>query len=503
MSTPDTGAVAVPRPTERMMVDFTGEGAGHEELSWGMWEIWNAMCAQHSALPIGGRAPLAAGTGITDVADELRYLMNRFPSMRTRLRFDTTGHPTQELFDSGHIALEIYDAADTDPRHPDPQDAEKTAAAVEEAYRQREFDYAGQWPVRMAVVRWQGRPAHLVTIMHHLVSDAQGGSLMLREVQARETAPVTGMQQLEQARWQGSPAGQRQNERALRHWETVLRTIPARQLPGPTDPRTPRHWVAEFRSPALVAALPVIAARTGADLPEIRLALFAVALYRATGISPVVVRPIVNNRFRRGLSDVVCMVAQAGICVLDTEGATVDEVIEQTRRATMPTCKYAYFHPVRLRELVARIGRERGEDITMGSFFNDRSQHRPPHDDRARTVEELAHALRTARKETDFRWTLKEDNQTERFFINVDDEGDGLRFEIRIDTHYMSPAAAEALAHGMEAAAVEAALVPAEPALTLAEPALTADEAALAQDEAALAPAEAVLAPAEPVERAR
>jgi Condensation domain len=450
------GPVLSPPVAERVTVDFAGDGAGVDEMSWGMWEIWHAMEAQRTALPHGGWAPLAEGTGLADVAGELRYLMSRFPSTRTRLRFDAAGRPTQELFASGRIDLEVYDAGDGDPA--------EVAAAVERNYRGTEFDYAGAWPVRMAVVRQHGRLTHQVVITSHLVSDGEGGSIMLRELKARETAPVTGMQQLEQARWQRSPEGQRQNDRALRHWEGILRAVPARQLPGPTDPRSPRYWDGTLCSPALTAALPVIAARTGAGLPTVRLALFAVALSRVTGINPVVVRPVVNNRFRPGLADVVCMVAQAGVCALDVKDATVDQAVERALRGTMSAYKYAYFHPEGLRELIARVSRERGEDVTVGCFVNDRSTYLPPRDDRVPTAaEEPAATLRAARGATTFRWTARQDTPADRLFVSVVDGPDGPRFEIRIDTHFISPADTEALAHGMEQAAVEAALTPAAP----------------------------------------
>jgi hypothetical protein len=444
---PAAGQDRAPVPSEQVAVDFAGDGEGVEEMSWGMWEIWNAMLRQQTALPIGGRERLEPGTTMADLVEELRYLMGRFPSMRTRLVFGPDGRPTQQLFATGRITLDVHDA---DPG----TDPEEVAAAVEQRYRDTEFDYAGQWPVRMAAVRQHGVPTHLVTIMHHLVTDAFGGALMVRQAKARETGPVTGMQQLEQAGWQRSPAGQRQNERALRHWEGVLRAVPARQLPGPTDPRSPRHWTADFRSPALTAALPVVAARTGADMSAILLGLYGLALHRATGISPVVVRPIVNNRFRAGLSDVVCMVAQAGVCVLDVEGGTLEQAIEQARRGSMSAYKHAYFHPVRLVELTERVSRERGEDVSIGSFFNDRTTHRPALDALPPTAQEL----RALQAETAFTWTAQEHTQTERFFVNADDAPDGLVFEIRVDTHYISPAATEEFAYAMEAAVLEAVL---------------------------------------------
>jgi len=471
----DGAASAPPRVAERVAVDFAGEGEGVDEMSWGMWEIWHAMRAQRSALPIGGRAPLPAGATVAGVAEELRYLMTRFPSMRTRLRFDAAGRPTQELFARGAITLEVYDADEGDP--------DELAAAVERHYWHTPFDHAAQWPVRMAVVRRHGRPTHQVSVMSHLVGDAIGGMIMLREVGSRRTEPVTGMQQLEQARWQRSPAGQRQNDRALRHWEAALRSVPARQLPGPTDPREPRYWEAEFFSPALAAALPVIAGRTGTDPSAVLLALFAVGLNRATGVNPVAVRPIVNNRFRPGLADVVCMVAQAGVCVLDVGDADVGRAVERARRGAMSAYKHAYFHPERLRELVARVGRERGEDVTVGCFFNDRSTHLPPRDGRMPAAGEPAPgepvgapaaagepagtpaasgqpagALAAAGEGTVFRWTARRDTPADPLFVTVVDGPGGPRFEIRVDTRFVPPGDAEALAHGMEAAAVEAAL---------------------------------------------
>jgi acyl-CoA synthetase (AMP-forming)/AMP-acid ligase II len=448
----DDGPPAPP-PAERIPVDFAGEGEGEDEMSWGMWEIWGAMVRQESALPIGGRTALAPGTTVDDVAEELRYLMGRFPAMRTRLRFDAAGRPRQRLFATGRITLDVYDA---DPG----ADADEVAAAVEAHYTRTPFDYAGAWPVRMGVVRRHGRPAHLVTIMHHLVMDGHGGAIMLREVKARATAPATGMQQLEQARWQRSPAGRRQNERTLRFFENVLRTVAPGQLPGPTDPRTPRHWQAEFRSPALTAALPRIAARTGAGAPAVLLALFAIGLHRATGISPVVVRPVVNNRFRPALADVVCMVSQSGVCSIDVAGASTAEVVARAERASISAWKYAYYEPSDLDELIDRISRERGMDVVVGTYFNDRSTHVPAPDEALRmSDEEVAEQLRALRKETAFAWTLRQDTSSERFFVHVDDAPEGgLVFDVRMDTHYVSPAQAEEFARCMEDAAVEAAL---------------------------------------------
>jgi hypothetical protein len=166
-----------------------------------------------------------------------------------------------------------------------------------------------------------------------------------------------------------------------------------------------------------------------------------------------VVRPVVNNRFRPGLSDVVCMLAQAGVSVLDLAGATAAEAIGLARRSSMSAYKHAYFNPEHLIELIERVSRERGEDVTIGTYLNDRSTYRPSPD----APLPAAQDLRARQAETTFTWIVREDTQIERLFVHVDDGPDGLRFEIRIDTHYISPAATESFARAMEAAAIEAA----------------------------------------------
>jgi hypothetical protein len=152
------------------------------------------------------------------------------------------------------------------------------------------------------------------------------------------------------------------------------------------------------------------------------------------------------------------MVAQAGVCLLDVKDATVDQAVEQARRGALSAYKHAYFHPERMRELVARVSAERGADVTVGCFFNDLSARLSSPDSLVPTAEEWAAALRTAGSDAAFRWTGRKDIPVERLFVTVDDVPEGSRFEFRVDTHFISPAATEALARAMETAAIEAAL---------------------------------------------
>ncbi|GAA2642273.1 condensation domain-containing protein [Dactylosporangium fulvum] len=434
---------------ERVVVAFSGAGSGTGPLSWGQQDIWQAMVRQRSWLPNGAWGPLPAGTTVDDVADRLRYLMSRFPTARTRLRFDAAGRPEQVVHDTGETTLEIVDAGAADPA--------EVAEALRLQYQDADYDFVTEWPVRMAAVRHGGALTHLVVVMCHLITDGFGSQVLLDELDTRPDTPIPDLQPLEQARWQASPAGQRQNSLALRHWDGILRAMPPRRFPESADKRQPRHWRGEFTSYALAPALRTVTERTGVGSAPALLAVFAIALARVTGVNPVVVRPMVNNRFRPGLDRVVCMLAQYGLCMLDVAGASFAEALDRARRSALTTYKHAYYDPARLDELIARVVAERGDDLELPCYFNDRRG------EPTGAVPEPAR-LRAALSRGEFRWTTQQDVPFEPLIVHVDDvPGDAVRAILFMDTHVVSPGDGEALLRGLEAVAVEAALDPSAP----------------------------------------
>lgn len=445
-ATPET----LPVPAEHVSVAFSGEGSGQGALSWGQRSIWLAMLRQ-GWLSMGGRIPLPPGTTVEGVADELSFMMGRFQSLRTRLRFDAGGRPTQELSGSGEIVLEVYDAATG-------EDPAGLAAAVEAGYLRTPRDFVNEWPLRMGVVRHLGAPAFLVVITCHLVTDGAGMAVLSRETQERVSEPVAGIQGLELARWQHSPAGQRQSTVALQHLERTLRSVAPRRLPTSEDPREPRHWTGELDSQALAAVLPAISERTGADSSSILMALFAIAVSRRGLLRPAVIRPLVSNRFRPGLANAVLNLVQSGMCVFDVADRTVDDVIRQARRCFIAANKNTYFDPDGERALVERIALDQGPDTKPWSpyawgFFNDRRRSARA-EFSAMPTPELAEKLRDA---TTFRWTQKKQNPYEPLFLHLEDNGGSLQLIVEADTHHVSPADNEGLARDIEALGIAAA----------------------------------------------
>ncbi|ACU73154.1 condensation domain protein [Catenulispora acidiphila DSM 44928] len=444
----------VPVPVERVAVEFAGDGEGVAKLTWGQHEIWQSMTRQGNWLPLGGWRPVDPGTPVEAIADELAYLHSRFPSMRTLLRFDEEGRLRQELSSSGTTYLDVFDA------DPDggPEAADALATAISDHYQHLPYDLRVEWPVRMGVVRQGGEAVRLAVAMHHLALDGGGAETMLRDVATRSREKPSGLQQLEQTEWQTSAAGRRHSDRAMRHFGDILRVMPTPTFPPSGDPRRPRFWSAEYYSPALRPALAAIRERTGADPTRILFAVYGIALAHVTGVHPALFRPVIGNRFRHQLADVVCHAAQAGIVLLDVADGTVEDVIERAGPAAMNALKHSYFDPEQLNELVESTGRDRGAELDIASFLNDRRSmdSAVPAPETAVTAEEFAKVRAASR----FTWIQRRNDPVERLFLHVDDGPDAVTLTVEADTHGMSPAQIESLVREIEEVAVQAALQP-------------------------------------------
>jgi hypothetical protein len=440
-----------------MVVDFAGEGSGVAELSWGQLELLGAMQRQRTWMPLPDKQPLPAGTTLEDVAEWLRYLMNRHQVLRTRLRFPADGQPCQVLHASGEIAVDVVEAGDEDPVD--------VAQRMIDQYERHDFDLARDWPIFLAVILKDTVPAYRVITVCHIVWDAFGALEMLAELRDHEAGgtassrQITAMQPLEQARWQRSPAGQRHNDAVLRHWTQVLRQMPARRFAAPVDRGEPRHWWMEFVSPATHLAVQAIRGRTGAGSAQVILTLFLVALARVTGVNPSVTRIAVNNRFRPRLADSVSVIIQYGLCMVDVAGVRFDEALERVSRRVIATFKNAYFDPTQMTELVETIGRERGEELDIHCYYNDRrltEEQKPVAD--PPTAAEIRAALSATRFDH-----VPLSRRSERLFAAIEDAPGTFRMTLEADTWHLPRETMLVCAQAMEQTAVAAALDPTDP----------------------------------------
>lgn len=441
-----------------LLVPFHGTGAGIADLSWGQAEIWAAMRAQESSLAGGSVAPLPDGKGIDYAVSLLGYLMGRYPSFRTTLRFEPDGSVRQVLFDHGDAPLHIVDA-------PDDADPARVAEDLRQEYVQKIFDYANEWPVRMAVIRQHGTPTHLVAVHCHLAMDGGGFQNIAADlVDFNENAPPAegepAQDPLAQVEWQQGPAGQRQHATVVRHWRRLLARVATNRFGDTDDERQPRYWRVTARSPAAHVAMRAITTRVGrADTSPVLMAAVAIALAQVTGINPTVLKVVVNNRFRPGLATTASPVAQSALCAIDVGGTTFDDAVDRAWRSLIGAYLNAYYDPTRMDEAIAEIGRERGAPIDLDCFFNDRRdiagrEYTGP----APTPDDL----RAARRAT-LTWGPHSDTPSPRFYVHVIDVPDAIELLAFSDTRYLPPGDLAACLSRFEEILIDAAFDPAMP----------------------------------------
>jgi hypothetical protein len=428
--------------TERVLVAFEGDGAGIEELTWGQHHIWLEMSKTGSSLSMGATRVLSEAATLDELTEELRFYMCRYAAMRTRLLLAEGQPPKQVVAGAGEVAVEIVEAGDEDPA--------TVAEAVANRDRERLFDYADEWPVRMVVVRRHGVPTHMVMTFCHMVTDAAGGMVMFNDYMGRD--PVTGrarspvaIQPAELARRQRTDAERRRSEVSLRYWEDLIRTIPLRRFAEPAGKPDTRYWQCWFSSPAMRLALGATAERTGADTSTVLLAAFSRAMVQVTGNDPAVMRLVASNRFRPGFTDVVAPMSQFGLCAIEAAGPSFDDVVRRTRGRAMSANKHAYYDMHALGQLLETVARDRGGEVDLSVYFNDRRMQQqlpaePPDEE----------ALRASRGLTSLRWERQNRLIGPGLMLHVNDAEDAVVIFAEVDAHRVSHGDVEAILRGME-----------------------------------------------------
>ncbi|HEY0638320.1 MAG TPA: condensation domain-containing protein [Pseudonocardiaceae bacterium] len=445
---------------ERILVPFSGEGSGVEELTWGMKGMWQTMWAAGESRTMSGIDVLPPGKTVQDAADTLSFVMSRHQSLRTRLLPDGKGGARQVLSDKGEAPLEIVDAGDRDPA--------VVAEEVRDGYQSRNFDYEHEWPVRMAVIRKDGELTHAVVVYLHTSMDAFALSILMSDLAnmaAGERAePVTAVQPLELARRQRAPASRRQCEASLRHLERVMRAIPRDRFTH--NGAEPTFATVGHTSPAAYRALRLITERHRIDSSPVLLAAYAVSLTRVTGNNPFVAVLAVSNRFRPGFGDSVSPLAQVSPCVIDVADVTLGEALSRAWRAATTAYKHAYYDPDERVATLARVNAEIGP-VDLSCFFNDRRDvTRNTTGGPVPTAEEIVEAL----PRSELYWNTEPAPTRQKLYLDANDAVDAVNITASVNTSYLSKPQAEALVRGIEEVVVAMALDPAAATGVRSEP---------------------------------
>ena len=463
---------------DRVDVPFAGP-AGTAPLTWGQKAILIRMreagwresgwrregtFGRLAAFSAGFYTAEPEGTAVEDVAAQISDMMGRHAALRLRLGTGADGQPCQLVSGSGQIPLDIVTV-------PDAEDPASVTKYANDLWFSRMFapvDLDRDLPVHMAVIRHRGVIRCRVWTIHNIAVDGEAATLLaFGDTAGRRRGDPGVASVLDLARREQTSALRQVSDRAMRYWESHLRDIPPLTFGEPAHPDGrlgERFWHGEFSSAAAHLAILAIAGRTRTDTSRVLLAIMAIAIGRATGVSQLTTRVFVNNRFRPGLAEIVAPLNQASVVTIDLADATVDEVVARTRRAMLPAGLYGYYNPDQLQELRGRLDAERGYPGWVTCVISDgRLRTKPTAQAAARGDQVTTEQIRRKLPETTISWNGTIDVSPDQARFTVDNRPETIFINLIFDMTRFTEGQVEALARGIEEVAVAAAFDPAVP----------------------------------------
>lgn len=442
-------------PTTRT-VQFEGDRAITAPLTWGQQALWAAIGRTRPEdrnfnfsrvlnLPEDG-----PDLTLEDVDRAVAAVLHTHEGLRARLA-DEGDTPCQTIADRGRFAYLVVEAG--------AQDLPEFVARVRQQLDDETFDYVGEWPLRLTVVTRAGRPEVCVFGFCHMATDFGGSVVVIADFGAalRDPAHVVpeAPNTVDLALRQHGPDGKRANDAALAYWEDGFRRMPATMFTTElARPQEPRYWVGNLSSPAVREAVGLIGARLRVPTASVLTAAFSAVAAELAGLPSCAMLVIGSNRYRPERRRLVSTVSMEGLLLTEIDRASsFDELVTRHAKASLKMFKYAEYDETGREEVIARVSRERGEQIHPYCCMNDMRFD----DDRSWEPADPPIDPRDLLGKTVFGWERALAKVACRFCLHVT----GLRgadlFEVRLtaDTAYLPPAAIEGYLRAVEGLLVE------------------------------------------------
>ncbi|WP_055480634.1 condensation domain-containing protein [Sphaerimonospora mesophila] len=413
-------------------VEFAGPGSGTAPLTWGQRAIWEAIertAPDDHYFNFGRVLKVPGGRTAGEIVEALAALIERHGALRTRLGEPgrSGAEPYQRLEEKGRLPVTVAAG--------DPDRVLGELAA-------RRFDYAGEWPMRVALVLDGDRVTHVVLVFCHLAADGLGAEAAVRDLRMLLLRGGRGgdrlrwpdaSQPIDLARWQAGPEGRKAARAAAAYWESEYRRIPPTMFSAPRDARDaarPPIWRALLHSPALESAVRSIAHTHAASTSTVLLTAVAALVGRFTGHETCAMLPIAANRFRRDTANIVATMSQEGLFTLDLGGggaSSFTDLLRSAGPAALRAYRSAYHDPADRNRITALVGSERGMPIHPYCCFNDMRFADPG--PAACDPGEITAAL----ARTSVSWPMSQDKLNCRFCVHLTTEG----VSLTADTRYL------------------------------------------------------------------
>ncbi|NJP42657.1 condensation domain-containing protein [Actinacidiphila epipremni] len=327
----------------------------------------------------------APGVSVDECAAGIRRLVERHAGLRTRFTEGEGegGGPRQVAVAEGSFLVEVHEVAGG---------SEGALAAFAERRSRKlaaePFRHSHEWPVRFGLVCRQGRVRAVVLVCSHLAFDGWSADLVGRELRAllgggQDAGQPAGQpagqdvwQPLDQAAYEQSDRGRRENDRTLRHWRARLAEVPDAPprppLDRPAAPPIQQWWLT---SPALAAASVAVADRTRTSSSTVLLTLAATALAALRGQDTVPLLLIAGNRLTERQQAYAGATAQDGLLLFDrgSTGANsgLDDAVREVYRRSAASYLRGRFDRAALTDLTAELDARRRHPLDLSGYFND------------------------------------------------------------------------------------------------------------------------------------
>ncbi|ACU37570.1 condensation domain-containing protein [Actinosynnema mirum] len=355
-----------------------GKGRG-APLLWSQEMYWY-LC--HLPLPDIDSAKIelifrmpGPGFSETRVLKAVRELMTRHEALRTIYPVDWSGRPFQ-------VVLEDFE----DPRsvRRDGNSPEDVEAIFHELFALR-MDQAVDLPLRLGFALEGGSVGTLVLMINHLSADGASFPTIQSDLEAAlrsfpqgDPAPEgeqrVGAQPAALAARQRSGEHDAAHRRALEHCERFLLSVPVAQFPrfrssvGPDE--GDRYRRVSLHSPRLFAALRDTSGPLDPAASSRLSVAFVIALSALSGNSDTGFKMNFSNRFREVMGSVGCFFQEALVAVRPLPGATVQELLQESRKQMFEGARHAQYSYFGLRDAKMRVELRRGAPIRVGALFN-------------------------------------------------------------------------------------------------------------------------------------
>ncbi|HEX4723305.1 MAG TPA: condensation domain-containing protein [Pseudonocardiaceae bacterium] len=416
--------------TRTATVEFSGARPATETITWGQRAIWTAIeriSPNEAYFNFVKTLPLA-DTDVDTVLAAIGRVIGRHEALHTRIVV-VAGEPVQEVAACGELTVDVIEAGDAD--------VSELAAETGDRYAEIAFDYAHDWPLRIAVLTHEGAPAMLVSCFCHMATDFGGSMLVLADIEAlvagRELEPNTATQPVDLARYQGSPAGRRVAKAAARYWENAYERIPAsmfdREIEEPEEHRFHRAFL---MSRGLAKASELVGERLGTGSSAVLNAAFAVTIGAITQHDTCALLTITKNRFLPQTRDMVSTLALEGLLVVGlADLSDFDEAVRATWRAGMAAYRYAQYDELDRDRIVAAASERRGELIHPFCCLNDLR------DDMATGIPYADTPLAELAPQSQIQWAPPLDMVDCRFCLHIADTPFGTAVRVTCDSAYV------------------------------------------------------------------